>query len=62
MSASGTAATYVVDFIPILKHLPSWFPGAGFKREARLWRHHVKAMPRDPFKFVEDSLVCFSLR
>ncbi|KAL0066309.1 hypothetical protein AAF712_006740 [Marasmius tenuissimus] len=29
--------TYMVDTLPILEHLPAWFPGAGFKRKAREW-------------------------
>jgi hypothetical protein len=36
--ASGTmrelmiAGTFLVDIIPILKYVPSWFPGAKFQR------------------------------
>lgn len=38
ISAIGEELTvpgrYAVDAIPILERLPSWFPGAGFKRYA----------------------------
>ncbi|EKM54971.1 uncharacterized protein PHACADRAFT_142788 [Phanerochaete carnosa HHB-10118-sp] len=41
----GTACvapgSYLVDLIPILKYIPEWFPGAGFKRQAREWRKDV---------------------
>ena len=33
-SEAGVPGTFLVDLLPILKHVPSWFPGAGFKRMA----------------------------
>ncbi|KAJ3510174.1 hypothetical protein NMY22_g16051 [Coprinellus aureogranulatus] len=56
MSLAGTAATYAVDFIPSLKWLPSWIPGVKFKSDAKVWRPHVEAMARKPFKYVEEGL------
>ncbi|KAF9506705.1 hypothetical protein BS47DRAFT_1385443 [Hydnum rufescens UP504] len=29
---------FLVDTFPALKHIPSWFPGAGFQRKAAEWR------------------------
>ena len=29
---------FLVDLIPILKYVPEWIPGAGFQRQARIWR------------------------
>ncbi|KAI0354173.1 cytochrome P450 [Trametes cingulata] len=36
----GRSATglYLVEILPFLKHLPAWFPGANFKRQAAVWR------------------------
>ncbi|KAJ3574478.1 hypothetical protein NP233_g1744 [Leucocoprinus birnbaumii] len=31
LSTAGVFGTFYVDFLPILKHLPSWLPGAGFR-------------------------------
>ncbi|RXW20872.1 hypothetical protein EST38_g4984 [Candolleomyces aberdarensis] len=56
MAAAGTASSYMVDFFPSLKYLPSWLPGAQFQREAKAWRKDVTAMPRDCLRFVEDGL------
>ncbi|KAF8157210.1 cytochrome P450 [Crassisporium funariophilum] len=40
--ASITVATapgaFLVDLMPFLKYVPEFFPGAGFKKKARLWR------------------------
>ncbi|OCH88084.1 O-methylsterigmatocystin oxidoreductase [Obba rivulosa] len=34
---------YLVEFLPFLQHIPAWFPGAVFKREAE----HCKAVQRE---------------
>jgi hypothetical protein len=43
----------------IVRHLPEWFPGAGFKKKARIWKKGVKDMPTIPFQFVKKELVSF---
>ncbi|KAJ7018180.1 cytochrome P450 [Mycena alexandri] len=40
---------YLVDSFPILKHIPWWFPGAGFKRQAGEWLKLSRAMLELPF-------------
>ncbi|KIK54687.1 hypothetical protein GYMLUDRAFT_63070 [Collybiopsis luxurians FD-317 M1] len=44
---------YLVNFIPILKYIPSWLPGAQFKRDAKVWNREVKAMIDEPFERVK---------
>ncbi|KAG7447374.1 cytochrome P450 [Guyanagaster necrorhizus] len=56
MAAAGNAGSFLVDSFPILRHIPDWFPGAGFKKKAANWSLSVKAMPRVPMKFVHDSI------
>ncbi|KAJ7230946.1 cytochrome P450 [Mycena rebaudengoi] len=41
---------YLVDMIPILKYVPAWFIGAGFKRHARESRNLTVKMVQLPFK------------
>jgi len=45
-----------VDIIPVLKYLPIWFPGAGFKRQAEQWKKTVDAMYELPFNEVKAAL------
>ncbi|KAJ7251396.1 cytochrome P450 [Mycena rebaudengoi] len=40
---------YLVDSLPILKYVPDWFFGAGFKREAKYWKCRTEDMVRLPF-------------
>ncbi|KAJ7723619.1 cytochrome P450 [Mycena maculata] len=40
---------FLVDFIPILKYVPEWFPGAGFRRIANAWKVLIRDMADKPF-------------
>ncbi|ESK89309.1 cytochrome p450 [Moniliophthora roreri MCA 2997] len=52
LSQAGIFGTYMVDYIPMLKHLPTWFPGASFRRHALKWRHFTQEMVNRPFELV----------
>lgn len=56
VASSGNANAFIVDFMPWLKYLPSWFPGAGFQKQAQEWRIPIEAMPRMPFNYVKKSM------
>ena len=49
MDAAGNGTNYLVDFLTILKYVPSWFPGSKFERDAKGWRKVVLAIPEAPF-------------
>ncbi|KAF9257842.1 cytochrome P450 [Marasmius fiardii PR-910] len=40
---------YLVDSFPILKHIPSWFPGAGFQRKAEESKDLATKIVNKPF-------------
>ncbi|KAL4865823.1 hypothetical protein BDV12DRAFT_173973 [Aspergillus spectabilis] len=48
--------TWLVDLAPILRHIPSWFPGAGFQRTARIFRKQTEALSDVPFAFVKQQM------
>ncbi|KAJ6566541.1 cytochrome P450 [Mycena capillaripes] len=56
LARAGRRGAYLVDSLPFLKYVPDFFPGAGFKRDARAWRKSVSAMPEVPYNFVKRSL------
>jgi len=62
MSRAGIFGTYLVDYIPILKHVPSWMPGASFKRQARVWRRLAREVLEGQFNIVKDNMVSRSAR
>ncbi|KAJ7065498.1 cytochrome P450 [Mycena amicta] len=38
LSIATIPGAFLVDMFPVLKYVPSWFPGADFKRRAARWR------------------------
>jgi hypothetical protein len=57
LARTVNSGSYLVDHIPALQHLPDWFPGAGFKVQAKEWSKPVTAMPVLTFDFVKDAMV-----
>ncbi|KAI9450441.1 cytochrome P450 [Lactarius psammicola] len=53
-SASITGWTF--DMLPFYMHLPWWFPGASFKKEAAKWAPHIDEMVNKPYQTVKDAL------
>ncbi|KAG7439041.1 cytochrome P450 [Guyanagaster necrorhizus] len=52
----ANVGAFFVDFIPILKYLPRWLPGAGFIRRAQAWRKDVDDMLEEPFEYTRESM------
>ncbi|KAJ6603388.1 cytochrome P450 [Mycena vulgaris] len=50
---------FLVDALPILKYVPAWFPGAGFKRKAALWGKLATRMMEEPYAEVKHQMACF---
>lgn len=44
-------------FRPKVQYIPTWFPGASFKRTALLSQKYADDMVETPFHFVQESLV-----
>ena len=42
---------------PAVKYIPSWFPGAGFKRKAAEWRRGVLKGVSTPFEQAKKDMV-----
>ena len=42
---------------PAVKYVPEWFPGAGFKKQARTWRRSVDRLLNAPYEDVQRRLV-----
>ncbi|KAI0635126.1 cytochrome P450 [Trametes polyzona] len=45
---------WLVDIFPFLKHIPAWFPGAGFKRKAQVWRAGITECADRPFEWFKE--------
>jgi hypothetical protein len=57
LARAGVPGAFLVDLIPILKYVPSWFPGAGFQKKSARWREVNHVMAEKPFGHVKEQLV-----
>ncbi|KZT39769.1 cytochrome P450 [Sistotremastrum suecicum HHB10207 ss-3] len=55
-SVAATPNAFWVDFIPWLKYIPEWVPGAGFQRKARRWREELQVLTNEPFENVKSQI------
>ncbi|KLP14455.1 O-methylsterigmatocystin oxidoreductase [Fusarium fujikuroi] len=55
-SQATTPGAWMADFIPWLRHIPDWMPGAGFKKTAKLFRQHLLQNVLDPYQYVKDQM------
>ncbi|KIJ64011.1 hypothetical protein HYDPIDRAFT_175746 [Hydnomerulius pinastri MD-312] len=53
--ASG-GGIWPVDIFPSLRHIPDWFPGAGFKRNAAIWKKKMEEFVDKPYEFVQKEM------
>ncbi|EUC61288.1 cytochrome P450 family protein [Rhizoctonia solani AG-3 Rhs1AP] len=47
---------YLVDSYPLLRHLPEWLPGMGFKTKAREWSKLPEKMANTPFEWTKKQM------
>ncbi|KAH9841049.1 cytochrome P450 [Rhodofomes roseus] len=47
---------FLVDVIPVLRYVPEWFPGAAWKRKARMYHDYLQKMLRAPFELVKQQM------
>ncbi|KAJ8480991.1 hypothetical protein ONZ45_g15457 [Pleurotus djamor] len=56
LSIATIPGKFWVETFPILKHLPLWFPGSGFKHQANEWAKTTEQMREMPFEAVKLAL------
>ncbi|GJE91204.1 cytochrome P450 [Phanerochaete sordida] len=53
---STTPGRWLVDSFPILRHIPTWFPGAGFKRWAMRAKARMDEFAYLPYQVAKDKI------
>lgn len=46
----------LVNYVPILQYLPTWFPGAEFHKYAARGKEVTTEMIKRPFKWTQDQM------
>ncbi|KAJ8508614.1 hypothetical protein ONZ45_g9138 [Pleurotus djamor] len=54
---AGIPGTYLVDHVPILRYVPSWFPGAQFQQFAQAAYTAAQDMINVPYAHVREKLI-----
>jgi hypothetical protein len=57
LNIAGIPGSFLVDLIPALKYVPSWFPGAGFKKKAAYYAKVNQKVVELPFNHVAQQMV-----
>ncbi|PBK94798.1 cytochrome P450 [Armillaria gallica] len=55
-SLSTAPGRFLVNLIPFLRHIPEWFPGAGFKKTAREWASTLDNFVERPHQYVKREM------
>ncbi|KAJ3563987.1 hypothetical protein NP233_g8587 [Leucocoprinus birnbaumii] len=53
---AGVAGRYLVNNFPAMKYIPSWFPGAGWKKTGEYFAELNQLVSRKPFEFVKERM------
>ncbi|CAE6356947.1 unnamed protein product [Rhizoctonia solani] len=53
---SALPGNFFVNVVPWLQHVPSWLPGAGWKRQAHRWREEKERMLHTPFNWTRQQM------
>ncbi|EPS95640.1 hypothetical protein FOMPIDRAFT_146399 [Fomitopsis schrenkii] len=53
---TGAAASSLIDFFPILRYVPAWLPGAGFRKKIDEVHELVRQMIEIPFERVYEAM------
>ena len=54
---AGRVGAFLVDMIPMLKYVPEFVPGAGFKKQARIWRKLQEDFRERPHPASVEAMV-----
>lgn len=55
-SLASAPGAFLVDVLPILRYIPDWFPGAGFKKTAKAWRQTAITLRDEPYEEVKKQV------
>ncbi|KAJ8072938.1 hypothetical protein PM082_016498 [Marasmius tenuissimus] len=53
---ASSHGSFWIDYFPLLRYVPGWFPGASFKRKAKKWRQFNKELKDEPWTWVKRGI------
>ncbi|KAJ3560891.1 hypothetical protein NP233_g10541 [Leucocoprinus birnbaumii] len=55
VAIAGNPGSFLVDLLPVMKYIPAWFPGAGWKRQGLAWARVVDQFVNNPWDYVKNQ-------
>ncbi|KAJ6539005.1 cytochrome P450 [Mycena capillaripes] len=56
-SLSTAPGGFMVDLIPALRHVPTWFPFTSWRTKANIWAATLNQLVEQPYSFVKHQMV-----
>ncbi|KAF7760416.1 hypothetical protein Agabi119p4_11092 [Agaricus bisporus var. burnettii] len=56
INQAGVPGTFLVETFPVMRHIPSWLPGVGWKRRALYWRDVNREVRLKPFNLIRGQV------
>ena len=50
-------ASFFIEFLPWLRHVPAWFPGTVWQKKVQIRRGQADGMLDDPYNLAKDAMV-----
>ena len=57
IGATQVPGKFWVEFLPVLRYIPGWVPGAYFKRYLKRFAPEINKMVDEPFNVVKQNIV-----
>ena len=58
LAKAASVGALLIDLIPIIKYIPEFVPGGGFKKQARIGRQLVENFRERPYLAAIKAMVC----
>lgn len=49
---------FLVEYLPFLRYIPTWFPGAHSQRLFAKWQQAAERLKNMPYEYVRKTMVC----
>ncbi|KAL7277161.1 hypothetical protein ACG7TL_009007 [Trametes sanguinea] len=56
ISEAFNPGAFFVEFMPWLRHIPSWFPGTGWQRKVKEWNAQATGVFEEPYRAGIDAM------
>ncbi|KAF8168808.1 cytochrome P450 [Mycena galopus ATCC 62051] len=56
LAKASEPGAFLVNSFPILQKVPAWMPGAGFQRQAAIWRRDAVDLVEAPFDIIKQRM------